>query len=65
VVVPEDPAVVAVLLAAQAVLVAALAQAEPRLLAATRWFSTSMATASKPPAPATAQSSCSITMPMA
>jgi hypothetical protein len=39
--------------------------AEPRPLAATRWFWTWMVTASKPQAPAMARSSCSITMPTA
>jgi hypothetical protein len=59
------PAVAAVPLGAQAALVVMQAQAEPRLPAATPWFSTSTAMASKPPAPARAPSSSSTTMPMA
>ena len=58
------PAVAEVLLVARAALAVVRAQAEPRLRAAIRWFLTSMGTASKPPAPAMARSSCSITMPM-
>ncbi len=63
--VPGAPAVAAVLLVARAALVVVQAQVEPRLPAATRWFLTSMTMVSKPPAPAMARSSCSITMPMA